>query len=419
MVTHQYGWEGGAKIGSHSVIKHKIVRDYIKAYVATLTANISIDHFRLALVDGFAGGGIYEADWDGSTIYGSPFAMLEACEEAQIAGQILRKKPFKLNTRFYFVEKTKAAHTLLLNTLKAREYGHRVNNGSDIQLFCDDFLKCCDQIILDIRSHSPSARSIFLLDQYGYSEVPKETIQKIFTQLPHAEVILNFNIDSLLNYLNKENLLNFHKKTGFRIDGLLESRMWDKDARPSEWRLAAQAILHNDLVSGCFPDGNGHHTTFYIRAEGGHGDYWLVHLSRNLTARNVMVDIHWRHGNHFAHYGGPGFDMYCLRGFNPKAEADLFGFDQDARALSQKALKEQIPQLIFDHHAQGITYRELLAQQANYTPARDQDIRLMLCDPDLRQDLIVLTPKGKQRRNATAPQNEDIIMPNPQRRLFY
>lgn len=419
MVTHQYGWEGGAKIGYHSVVKHNIVRDYIKAYVATLTANVSIDHFRLALVDGFAGGGKYEADWNGSTIYGSPFAMLEACEQAQIAGQILRKKPFKLDTRFYFVEKKKAAHALLLETLKSREYGPRVNSDSDIRLFHTDFLSSCDQIIADIQKHSPSARSIFLLDQYGYSEVPKETIQKIFKHLPHAEVILNFNVDSLLNYLNEENLLSFHKKTGFKINGLLESGLCDKDARPQEWRLAAQAILHNDLVSGCFPDGNGHHTTFYIRAEGGHGDYWLVHLSRNLTARNVMVDIHWLHGNHFAHYGGAGLDMYCLRGFNMKAEADMFGFGEDAQDMTQKALQEQVPRLIFDHHAKGITYRELLAEQANYTPARDQDLRLILCDPDLRRDVIVLAPGGKQRRDATAPQNGDIIMPKPQRSFSY
>lgn len=244
-------------------------------------------------------------------------------------------------------------------------------------------------------------------------------VRHIFKRLPGAEVILTFNVDSLLNFLNRDNLLAFHKKTGFQVDGLLESGLYDKDKRPKEWRLAAQAILHNDLVNGCFPDDFGHHTTFYIRADKGHGDYWLVHLSRNLTARNVMVDIHWLHGNHFVHYGGSGLDMYCLRGFNTQAEADMFGFDEDAQDTTHRNLQEQVPRLITNYHPNGITYRDLLADQANYTPARDQDLRDILCNQEVRRELVILSPEGKRRRDRTAPENTDIIIPNPQRHFNF
>lgn len=418
MVTRHYDW-GKAKIGYHSVVKHKILSDYIRAYVSTLTKNIGIDHFRLALVDGFAGGGQYEADWNGSTVYGSPITMLEACEQARIEAQSIRTKPFKLDAKFYFVEKKKAAHAHLIKTLTDRDYSSRVNSNQDIALFHGDFLNSCDRIISDIKLNSPSARSIFLLDQYGYSRVPKSTIRKIFTELPGAEIILTFNVDSLLNYLNKDNLLDFHRKTGFNIDTLLDSNYHDKDTRPEDWRLAAQAILHSGLVADCFPDGTGHHTTFYIRALGGHGDYWLVHLSRNLTARNVMVDIHWLHGNHFVHYGGSGLDMYCLRGFNVKADADMFGFDIDAKVATENALQEQLPRLITDKYSGGITYHKLLTDQANYTPARDRDIREVFQNEDIRRDIMIVSETGTVRRIGTAPKNSDIIIPNPQKRFIF
>jgi len=419
MTRQHYKWEDQAKLGYHSLVKHKILRDYICAYVSTLTSNIKIDHFRLALVDGFAGGGKYIAEWNGETVYGSPFAMLDACHEAQAAGQALREKPFKLDTRFYFVEKSKEAHALLSTTLKDRGYGQHESSGNNIMLFHSDFEYSYKKIIADIQKHSTTARSIFLLDQYGYSEVPQDMVRHIFRQLPGAEVILTFNVDSLLTYLNRENLLAFHKKTGFQVEGLLESGLCDKEKRPKEWRLAAQAILHSNLVNGCFPDGVGHHTTFYIRAVSGHGDYWLVHLSRNLTARNVMVDIHWLHGNHFVHYGGSGLDMYCLRGFNVQAEADMFGFDEYAQDATQRNLQEQIPRLITNNHPNGITYRNLLAGQANYTPARDQDLRDILCNQGVRKELVILSPNGKRRRDRTAPENNDIIIPNPQKQIIF
>lgn len=417
MSRKHYNYSSEPKIGYHSVIKHKILRDYIKAYIATLTTNVRIDHFKIAVVDGFAGGGKYSADWNSETVYGSPISILEACTEAATDAQRIRTKPFKLDANFYFVEEDKDGHQLLNQTLIEKGYGHRVNKD-DIYLYNDDFKVKVFNIVEDIKKRSPTARSIFLLDQYGYSDVPITQIKHIFSELPGAEILLTFNVDALLNYLNEKNLRDFNKNTGFNIDSLLDSGLHNKDTRPADWRLAAQAILHKALIDGCFPDGQGHHTTFYIRSTGGHGDYWLVHLSRILTARNVMVDIHWLHGNHFVHYGGSGLDMYNLRGFNFKAESDLFGFNTDARSATMNSLYGQLPRLITDYHPQGISFKNLQIQQSNYTPARGEDIREAFRSYDLRKDLIIVTADGKQRNNRTLPKDSDIILPNPQLRFF-
>src|SRR5450830_903823 len=199
MARKPYDYSSQPKIGYHSVIKHKILRDYIKAYIATLTHNVRIDQFKIAVVDGFAGGGKYSADWNSETIYGSPISILEACSEASIAAQSLRTKPFKLDSKFYFVEQDPNGFQLLNQTLIEKGYGQRVNNNQDIYLFQNDFKDKVATIVEDIKKRSPTARSIFLLDQYGYSDVPLELIRYIFAELPGAEILLTFNVDALLN----------------------------------------------------------------------------------------------------------------------------------------------------------------------------------------------------------------------------
>lgn len=418
MATKHYDYASNPMVDYHSTIKHEILKDYIKQYIATLTRNVRIDAFKIALVDGFAGSGKYTARWDSAkTVYGSPIKMLEACDEAEVSAQEMRNKLFKLNAKFYFVEKNSDAFNTLKLTLNDIGYAGRIQD-ENISLFHSDFLHEVRNIVADIKLRSPKARSLFLLDQYGYSDVPRSVIRSIFSELPGAEIILTFHVDSLLKYLNEDNLRNFNKTTGFSIDHMLSSGLYDKDKRPQDWRLAAQAILHQDLVSECFPDGNGYHTTFYIRGISGMGDYWLVHLSRNLTARNVMVNIHWKHGNHFVHYGGAGLDMYNLRGFSTNSMSDMYGFCDDAKALTMEALHSQLPQVIRDYHGQGIKFRDLMLNQANYTPATEQLMREALGHPELRSDILILTETGRSKKGLVLPKDSDVIIPNHQRSLF-
>ncbi len=418
MVIKYYDYATNPIVDYHSTVKHTILKDYIKQYIATLTKNVRIDSFKIALVDGFAGSGKYTAAWDSAkTIYGSPITMLEACDEAEDSAQEIRNKLFKLNTKFYFVEENPDAFNTLKKTLHDKGYAGRIEN-ENINLFHGDFLQKVQGIVQDIKQRSKTARSLFLLDQYGYSEVPRSVIKSIFSELPGAEIILTFHVDSLLNFLNEDNLRNFNKSTGFSIDQMLSSGLYNKGNRPNDWRLAAQAILHQELVSDCLPDGVGYHTTFYIRGISGMGDYWLVHLSRNLTARNVMVNIHWTHGNHFVHYGGAGLDMYNLRGFSTSSLADMYGFCSDAKALTMDALHHQLPKMIRDHHSEGVNFRNLMLSQANYTPATEQLVREALGNPELRSDILIVSETGKVRRGLSLPRDTDFIVPNHQKSLF-
>src|SRR5882757_9652713 len=60
MVEKLYSWKAGAALEEHSKRKHKIVREYFARYLTVRCQLPMQSKFRLAIVDGFAGGGRYK-----------------------------------------------------------------------------------------------------------------------------------------------------------------------------------------------------------------------------------------------------------------------------------------------------------------------------------------------------------------------
>ena len=112
-----------------------------------------------------------------------------------------------LDVNFIFVDKSREAIEQLETNLRLRGYSERINKS--IFLVCDFFHQQSQNIIRLVKKRTPqSGRSIFILDQYGYKDVPRSVINNIFSSLPKAEIILTFNIDSILNFISK----NIYKK---------------------------------------------------------------------------------------------------------------------------------------------------------------------------------------------------------------
>ena len=68
MVEKPYLWEQGATLEEHSRRKHKILREYFARYLAVRCQRPQQTRFRLAIVEGFSGGGRYECGTAGSPI---------------------------------------------------------------------------------------------------------------------------------------------------------------------------------------------------------------------------------------------------------------------------------------------------------------------------------------------------------------
>ncbi len=105
-----YQWRIGKEppvLGAHSLAKHRVLQEYIEKYVAILTANRRVEQLTLSLVDGFSGGGTYLHPETRERIPGSPILMLNAIALAETKANVDRRKKFKVNGSYYFVDEKK------------------------------------------------------------------------------------------------------------------------------------------------------------------------------------------------------------------------------------------------------------------------------------------------------------------------
>lgn len=418
MLSH-YTWKHGPEaIAQHSIAKHRILRTYLAEYFKVLMAGRR-DEFKLTLVDGFAGGGLYHHEDTKETVRGSPLILLDVAREAEYLINRERSHPVRFDLSYFFIEAKKDAHQHLLKVL--REDGHGSRLGQDIFVKQADFLDEAKSIIEFIKKKSPrNGRSIFALDQFGYNAVPTSVIREILQTLPGAEVILTFGVDSLLNYADDTNFTNGLRRLD--LPEILAGRsIRDIKQSDRDWRLYLQATLYQSLVRHC---GAKHFTPFFIRNSQGHGDYWLIHLSQHHKARDVMTNVHWKNHNHFIHYAGAGLDMFNVLGYDPRADHAYHGqgilgfeFDAVARERSVSALMEQIPRIVFAHD-EGVTYESLYVSTCNESPATSEIYQTAISKLTLHGEVAVVGPNGEQRRSARQIRAGDQIVAPPQRSLF-
>lgn len=410
-----------AEIKQHSIAKHEVLRAYVVEYIQTLVTSPRHDQLRLTLVDGFAGGGIYEHETTKKIVLGSPFVLLDAVKEAQAALSASRTKPFQMNVDYVFVEIEKEAYALLDKTLRA--YGHGGRIGKDIQLMHGSFETDAARIKNFISNKSPrNGRSIFFLDQYGYSQVPAPLIRSIFRELPAAEVILTFHVGSFLTYANDENAKSMLQQMD-APDALKGRSIDDIKSNEKDFRLFIQSLLYPALVKAC---GAGFYTLFFIRTDG-HGDYWLVHLSQHHRARDVMTRVHWAKNNYFIHYGGPGIDMFHALGYDPAHDATYtrqgslkfgFEFDDAAAKTSTDTLMEQLPRLIFSNEA-GISFGQLFATTCNTSPADSDKYKEALAKLVALKEIEIKSPDGKRRFKASTITDKDQLLQPRQKNIIF
>lgn len=421
MTLKQYNWKDGPDlIQQHSVAKHRILEAYLAAYFRTLVSSPNQEELRLTLVDGFAGGGLYVHNDTRELIKGSPFIFLEATKEAEYLINKDRRKPVRLLVDYFFTEADRHAHQHLDKVLREAGYGDRI--GTSIHLWHDRFQDKADSIIEFIQKKTPKkGRSIFALDQYGYKEVPTQLMRKIFSALPSAEVILTFGVDSFINFANDgeqiKGLLD-----GLGIPDIFAGRSIEEiKSSERDWRLFIQSALYRRLVENC---GAKHFTPFFIRNRGGHGDYWLIHMSQHPRARDVMTEVHWANNNYFIHYGGAGLDMFQMVGYDPSFDSahrgqSLLGFEFDdvARSASLGALMEHIPRHVYETTV-GMSFADLFKSTCNSSPATARLYRDAIEKLVAEKAVEVLGADGSTRRSAAQIKAGDYVVRPRQGTLF-
>lgn len=403
----------------HSKVKHQLVTDYLKRYISVLMSNELIPRLKLTLVDGFAGGGLYA---DGSsTAYGSPLLLLKTVQEAEAMLNLNRREPRIVDAQYHFVEANKSNFEYLKYVLNSEGYGNRV--GTDIALYQNEFENVCPAIVAATAKRKGGERSLFLLDQYGYDDINLDTVRRVMGSLKGSEVILTFNVDSLLAFLSDTD--KFHSIT--RRIGLEQHIDWAGYAllkAKSRWRELIQRQIAYGILKA---SGAKFMTLFFVTPKGGTPwSYWLVHLSNAYKANDVMKAVHWEHGNSFGHSLEPG---YFQIGYQANQDVSVTGqsgldftqpaaFDADLYDASIANLREHLPRMI---HAEkdGIPFIRLMEDIANRTNATAEIVKASLHDHIIHREIDAYSKSGTLRTKGFSIHQDDIIVSAKQKTIFF
>ena len=396
-------------IEEHSLAKLSVLRTYVSDYIDRLCRGSRRDEFKLDLVDGFCGGGLF-LDGD-SGVSGTPLIMLEEAEQARFRLNENRRKPIQFDVKFHFVDIVRNHTDYLERVLGERGFTPPQHN---VWVHNAPFSVAVDRIISDIKRRQPFAgRALFLLDQKGYSRVELELVRRIFNELANAEVILTFAADDL-------------------IDRLVERPQMYAAVRPIELEAVdirdlielKQGDGGKALVQRAFRDhirertGATYATPFFIRPRESRKALWFVHLSRHPVARDVMVQCHWNNFNTFEHHGSGGLDMM---GWDPLRSGllPLFGFSAFDADLLHQQLVDTIPDEITNFDLSSpLPVRQFHAAVANHTAGRFSDIDRALSVLASAGEFDILTKDGKLRQRGLTRLYPSDMIALPQNPMF-
>ena len=248
---NQFVWRPGAeppRIEAHTEAKLRLLQAYLDRYFDVVCALPHMDVLRIALVDAFAGGGLYRRH--GSPRIGSPLVMVDAVQRAIARINSGRRKPLTIKTRFYFVDADPSAIEHLKVTLAATDMPQDLRASISVRnATASDALPT---IVREISAWSRSGRSLFFLDQCGYTDAPNRDVRLIYQSLPKSEVIVTYNFGAIYDYMNDnarflaamapfefspEHLLRLLKERRPRLAASLQVGSWVKCSSRTSGRV--------------------------------------------------------------------------------------------------------------------------------------------------------------------------------------
>ncbi|HEV2561009.1 MAG TPA: three-Cys-motif partner protein TcmP [Rhizomicrobium sp.] len=412
MPKSHYGWEVGGvlpDIGSHSLAKHRIIRKYVERYIEILTAISWQEQLNITFVDGYAGGGRYA--FGAATVPGSPLILLEAVAQAEAQLDASRAKGFRINAEFIFIDSDPKHVEFLREEILKSPYAS--NLDSTIRIWCGDFNERVQDAIAVAKARSRKGRSIFLLDQYGWSQVAFRSVREILASLEKAEVFLTFSVDSLISYLSE----NSHNLRAFGEIDMDPAMVKEIVAVKESEQIGYRALIQNTLYDHVQRATNApFYSPFFIKSPEASRSYWFIHLSKHREARNEIGMIHWAENNTTVHHGRAGFHAlgFTPGGVSPEQIEMTYFFDGHAKEMSRKALLEELPRAIYDAANSDVapTLEEVFGQRCNDTPVVREQLESVLVELRDAKELTIVGDNGKVRpRTSTVDWTDRIVLP--------
>lgn len=407
MKTEGYPWLNGATLDEHSKRKHSILREYFRQYLTVRCQIAQQTRFRLAIVDGFAGGGRYNCG-----AAGSPILFIEELErtldEINLRRVAQGMGAVEVEALLIFNDALPDVTAMLKSYCEPLEAAIRAKRSKlhiQIVYFSDEF----EQIYPAIKELILAGRYrnvIYNLDQYGYAAVKIDTLNDILRtpSAPSTEVFYTFAIETLLTYLSARDPALLQRQ--LRQFGINSSNMTALEGvmTKNEWLGAAERLVFEALKS-CAP----YVSPFSIRNPDG-WRYWMLHFANNYRARqeyNLVL-----HGaGELAHFGRSGLNMLH---YNPDHDGSLYLFDNEGRISAREQLLLDVPRLVSES-GDAMLVRDFYEAAYSETPSHKDDIHSAMLG---NEDLEVVTPQGGARQKGSTIHVDDVIRLKNQRSFF-
>lgn len=407
MVKKRYDWDSGAILEDHTKKKHTILSEYFSEYLRIRCQFPQQRKFRLAIVDGFSGAGLYKGGE-----YGSPLIFIDAL--ARIAKEINTYRLsqghplLSIECLIIFndydpnaIQKLKENAAPMLAGIKEAEQHLTIHQEFLNEKF-ENAYSGIKERILGTKCHNV----FFNLDQCGYSQVTAQVVRDITSTWRSAEILLTFMIKSFLAYLspNRDNKgAALEPEVQEKINAILDKEVLNK----KEWLGEAEKIAFSYLKS-CAK----YVSPFSINNPDG-WQYWYMHFATSHRARQVYNDILHKFGEAQAHYGRAGLNMLS---YDPgHQQAGLYLFDEDSRGLSRDALMDDIPRLVAQA-GDTLLVEQFYENTYNETPAHSEDIHQAIID---NPEIEVITESGGARRKANTIKVGDTIRLVSQKSFYF
>ncbi|WP_174022008.1 three-Cys-motif partner protein TcmP (plasmid) [Agrobacterium fabrum] len=407
MVVKSYTFSQGAKLDDHTKQKHKILRQYFERYLAVRCQLPQQSKFRLAIVDGFAGGGRYE---DGSP--GSPIIFTEALIEATKSFNVRRAadKMAELSIECLLVLNDEDTPTLeFLKSQMAPLVAALKDTVPKLYLKVVYLNQEFETAYPEIKTLLETGRYpnvLFNLDQCGHAQVQRATLADIMTSFRSAEIFYTFMITSLLAFLQKGNPARYRAQLA-HLDLTPEaiSSLGDQMSNQA-WLGSAERVVF-DAFRGCA----AFVSPFSINNPEG-WRYWLIHFANNYRARQEYNNVLHRNSTTQAHFGRSGLRMLSYNVSDPST--GLYLFEEADRGRARDQLHDDIPRLV-NEYGDAIRVGDFYRGVYNMTPAHADDIHASVM---MNTDLEVITEAGGARRATNTITPNDVLRLKPQRSFF-
>jgi three-Cys-motif partner protein len=407
MVEKQYAWLVGATLEEHSRRKHKVVREYFARYLAVRCQLPQQSRFRLAIVDGFAGGGRYR---DGSP--GSPIIFVEELRRAaeEFNARRFAEKMSSIDIECLLILNDYDVSTIeLLKQNMAPLLADISQNVPRLHLraeYQSEVFETAYPRIRQLIEAGNFQNVLFNLDQCGTSQVGVSTIRDVIGSFVSAEIFYTFGIETLISFLNKTDPLALAKKLEpfgvssadlAELDGLISRQTW----------LGAAERVVFEAFKGC---------AYFVSPFSIHNPngwrYWLIHFANSVRARQEYNNVLHQNSSSQAHFGRSGLHMLA---YDPsEAGSMLYLFDEVGRTRARNQLYDDIPRLI-TNFGDAIEISDFYASIYNATPAHMIDINSAIIE---NPDLEVITEDGGERQKATTIKIGDTLRIRHQRSFF-